>query len=139
MHRMLSSQRGNFQRLADHGATVQKEQQGKRMNAGAGELHWPEPQILTGVAQVKAHRHQRHQNQTRWNRRAFEVFYLAGAVAQLSSRDVVARQSANAAGDEKYQDDDIECVAQTEAVSECCGGDAAADALGEGVDLLSEK
>src|SRR5258706_11088885 len=109
------------------------------MNAGAGELHSAEPQILTGVAQVKAHRHQRHQNQTRWNRRAFEVFYLAGAVGHLSSRDVVARQSANAAGDEKYQDDDIERVAQTETVGECCGGDAEADGVGEGVELLSEK
>src|SRR5918996_1393869 len=84
-------------------------------------------QISAGAIEVDACRKYGHENQTRRNRRALEIFYLTLGIGELVGGDVVTRQPADAASDEVYENNDIEGAAHAYPVGQCRWRDAETD------------
>jgi hypothetical protein len=92
---------------ADHQRARNRKQQYQRMQGEGSQLHITEPQVLPHRTCPRGQRHQGDQQNGGRDRRAFEVFDLAGSLGQDFRRDVITRQTRYAAGDEIRQDDAV--------------------------------
>src|SRR5690349_14697300 len=81
------------------------------------------------------------QDDTRRDRRAFEVFDLAAAAAlrELLRGDVEAREAAHPAADEVDEDDPVPAAVEPRGERERGGGDTEGDDVGEGIELAPER
>src|SRR6266581_2474254 len=109
------------------------------MPVRAGNLDDAEREIIASATEIHASCQDSHENQARRNRCALEIFHLAADVGELPGGNVVACQSADAAGDKKNENDDVECSAHAERIGEGSGGDTEADDVRQRIQFLAKR
>ena len=98
----------------------------------------PERQRVPDASEPRGRRHDRDQHEAGGDRRALEVLDLLPAARQRLGRDVVARETADAARREVDQDHDVPEALHAGAVGDGGRGHAERDDVGQRVELASQ-
>ena len=108
------------------------------MPLGAGDLDRAEGKIRAGSAKKHAGGEDRNQKQARWNRRSLEVFNFAGGVGKFFRGNIIARQTADAAGNEVNQNNSVKEPAHPDTIGEHGRTDAKTDDIGERIQFTAK-